>query len=78
MGKIRTCGDAPSNTVERRQLEPATAARAAVFEGIGKPEPLRHDLAGLWSHRIDEKNRLVYGPTTDALIVHQCRYHYTA
>ncbi|WP_060178016.1 Txe/YoeB family addiction module toxin [Streptomyces sp. IMTB 1903] len=52
-------------------------ARRDPFEGTGKPEPLKGDLAGLWSRRIDEKNRLVYEPTADSLIVHQCRYHYS-
>lgn len=46
------------------------------FDGIGKPEPLRGDLAGFWSRRIDERNRLVYrvqGPTLEIIA---CRGHY--
>ena len=46
------------------------------FEGIGKPEPLKHDLAGYWSRRIDHEHRLVYGVTDEAIIILQCRYHY--
>lgn len=46
------------------------------FEGIGKPEPLKHDLAGYWSRRIDQEHRLVYGVTDEAIIILQCRYHY--
>jgi len=46
------------------------------FEGTGKPEPLRGDLAGFWSRRIDREHRLVYRPTADALLIAQCRYHY--
>ncbi|MEG1313318.1 MAG: Txe/YoeB family addiction module toxin, partial [Bacilli bacterium] len=46
------------------------------FEGIGKPEPLLGDLSGLWSRRIDEKNRLVYDVTDAAITVISCRYHY--
>ncbi|WP_243547347.1 Txe/YoeB family addiction module toxin [Pseudodesulfovibrio tunisiensis] len=48
------------------------------FEGTGKPEPLRFDLAGYWSRRIDHEHRLVYkfDGKTDTLIVVQCRYHY--
>lgn len=46
------------------------------FEGIGKPEPLLGDLAGFWSRRIDEKNRLVYEVTEAAITVISCRYHY--
>lgn len=48
------------------------------FEGRGKPEPLRFDLAGYWSRRIDREHRLVYAHDSeaDALIIAQCRYHY--
>jgi len=46
------------------------------FEGIGKPEPLLGDLSGLWSRRIDEKNRLVYEVTDVAITIISCRYHY--
>lgn len=53
------------------------AARAP-FEGIGKPEPLRGDLSGYWSRRIDEANRLVYRASDDDLVIVACRYHYAA
>ena len=46
------------------------------FEGTGKPEPLRGDLAGFWSRRIDREHRLVYRVTDTSLEVAQCRYHY--
>ena len=46
------------------------------FSGIGKPEPLRNELAGWWSRRIDQEHRLVYQMRGDQLIVGQCRYHY--
>ena len=46
------------------------------FEGTGKPEPLRYNLTGLWSRRINLDHRLVYRVENDAIIVHQCRYHY--
>jgi toxin YoeB len=46
------------------------------FQGIGKPEPLRGDLRGWWSRRIDQEHRLVYRPADDALLIAQCRYHY--
>ena len=46
------------------------------FEGIGKPEPLKHALAGAWSRRIDEANRLVYTVTEQYVIVLQACYHY--
>ena len=46
------------------------------FEGIGKPEPLRENLSGYWSRRIDETNRLVYQVTDEYITVISCRYHY--
>ena len=46
------------------------------FEGIGKPEPLRENLSGFWSRRIDEKNRIVYVEDESALTIISCRYHY--
>jgi len=46
------------------------------FEGVGKPEPLRHALAGYWSRRIDDEHRLVYKLDKDAIVIAQARYHY--
>jgi toxin YoeB len=46
------------------------------FEGTGKPEPLKGDLAGYWSRRIDREHRLVYRVTETSLEIAQCRYHY--
>ena len=47
------------------------------FEGIGKPEQLRHALAGAWSRRIDEEHRLVYLVDGDDIVVLQARFHYS-
>ena len=46
------------------------------FDGIGKPEPLKHNLSGFWSRRIDDEHRLVYAIDDDRILVAQCRYHY--
>lgn len=46
------------------------------FSGIGKPEPLRENLSGFWSRRIDDTNRLVYAVDDDELAIIACRYHY--
>ncbi len=46
------------------------------FEGIGKPEPLKYDLSGCWSRRIDDTNRIVYRINNDILEILQCRTHY--
>lgn len=46
------------------------------FMGIGKPEPLKENLSGFWSRRIDDTNRLVYVADANTLTVISCRYHY--
>ena len=46
------------------------------FEGKGKPEPLKYDLAGLWSRRIDREHRLVYRVEKSDVFIYSCRYHY--
>ncbi len=46
------------------------------FVGIGKPEPLKENLAGFWSRRIDDTNRLVYAIDDKAVTIISCRYHY--
>jgi toxin YoeB len=48
----------------------------APLEGIGKPEPLIGDLAGLWSRRIDDANRLVYAVEDDVVKLYRLRKHY--
>lgn len=51
-------------------------SRRMPFEGKGKPEPLKHNLAGFWSRRITEEHQLVYAVADDALMIASCRYHY--
>ncbi|AYF32781.1 Txe/YoeB family addiction module toxin [Vreelandella alkaliphila] len=46
------------------------------FGGVGKPEPLKHGLAGYWSRRINEEHRMIYKVTDNALLIAQLRYHY--
>ncbi len=50
--------------------------RRSPFSGIGKPEPLKHELAGMWSRRINAEHRLVYRVERDRIYIAQCRYHY--
>jgi toxin YoeB len=52
------------------------ACLADLFKGIGKPEPLKGNLTGLWSRRIDREHRLVYAVESDAIYIVACRYHY--
>ena len=47
------------------------------FRGIGKPEPLKGELSGYWSRRINAEHRLVYQVSNDVLIIISCRYHYS-
>ncbi|MFT4122490.1 MAG: Txe/YoeB family addiction module toxin [Microbacteriaceae bacterium] len=68
-------------TQDRRTLKRINALIADVlrgdpFEGIGNPEPLRHQLAGAWSRRIDDVHRLVYLVTDRYVVVLQARDHY--
>jgi toxin YoeB len=46
------------------------------YAGKGKPEPLKYDLAGLWSRRIDREHRLVYQVKEKELLIYSCKYHY--
>ncbi len=46
------------------------------YRGIGKPEPLRHELSGYWSRRITDEHRLVYRVDADLLTIVACKYHY--
>ncbi len=50
--------------------------RRCPFEGVGKPEPLKANLSGFWSRRIDGSNRLVYAVDGNQLTIISCRYHY--
>lgn len=46
------------------------------FEGIGQPEPLKHNLSGWWSRRTNLEHRLVYKVLNSGILIAQCRYHY--
>ncbi|OOR99560.1 toxin YoeB [Haemophilus paracuniculus] len=60
----------------KRINELIKAITSSPFEGIGKPEPLKHNLAGFWSRRINEEHRLVYTIKDQAILIAACRYHY--
>ena len=51
-------------------------AQRSPFRGIGKPEPLKGELSGYWSRRINEEQRLVYQMSETVLTIISCRYHY--
>lgn len=67
--------DQDKKTLKRLNLLITASARDP-FAGIGKPEPLRGELSGYWSRRIDEANRLVYRITDTELVIIACRFHY--
>ena len=46
------------------------------FEGIGKPEPLKHNFSGYWSRRINNEHRIFYKIEDDSILIAQLRYHY--
>ncbi len=60
----------------RRINELIKSIRRTPYEGIGKPEPLRENLQGWWSRRIDDSNRIVYRVEKDTVIVASCKNHY--
>jgi toxin YoeB len=57
-------------------LELVDASLRDPFSGLGKPEPLKHVLAGTWSRRLGQEHRLVYLVLEDRVVFLQCRYHY--
>ena len=59
----------------KRIHELIAATKTDPFAGIGKPEPLKHALAGFWSRRITDEHRMVYKVEKDALLIAQLRYH---
>jgi toxin YoeB len=60
----------------KRINELIKSATRTPFEGLGNPEPLKHQLAGFWSRKIDSEHRLVYTIQDENLIIASCRYHY--
>jgi toxin YoeB len=59
-----------------RILDLMTAILADPFQGIGKPEPLRHEFSGCWSRRITHEHRMIYRVFADRVEFVQTRYHY--
>jgi len=70
------CWQKTDKKVLKRINQLISAIQRSPFEGIGKPEPLKHALSGYCSRRIDSENRIVYRTDDDALLIAQLRYHY--
>lgn len=62
--------------IYRKILKLLEVISATPFLGIGKPEPLKENLSGWWSRRINREHRLVYRVEEDKIIILSCRYHY--
>lgn len=62
--------------IHRKIIEFIKVIERTPFTGIGKPEPLKHNLSGYWSRRINQEHRLVYQVTETDIIIISCRYHY--
>jgi toxin YoeB len=62
--------------VALRLIELIEATRGDPFRGVGKPEPLRHSMAGCWARRITQEHRMVYRVTETRIEFLQARYHY--
>lgn len=60
----------------KKVFELMEAIQADPFKGIGKPEPLKNELRGFWSRRINDEHRIVYTVTTEYIIIISCRSHY--
>jgi toxin YoeB len=69
------CQENDMKLVKRINLLLKDALRSP-FAGLGKPEPLKADLSGYWSRRINDEHRLVYGISEGNLVIIACRFHY--
>lgn len=62
--------------VHKKIVELIKDINRSPFAGLGKPEPLKHELSGYWSRRINDEHRLVYKVTDTDIIIIACKYHY--
>jgi len=65
-----------NEVVQKRIIALKNAIIESPYTGIGKPEPLKYELAGKWSRRIDRKNRFVYSVENDTLYIFSLKGHY--
>ena len=62
--------------IQRKIIELIKHIDRHPFQGLGKPEALKHDLSSYWSRRINQEHRLVYKVTNEEIIILSCKYHY--
>jgi len=72
-----TYGDSTDKKMLKRINTLIKDIKRSPYEGIGKPEPLKHGLAGYWSRRINDEHRIVYKFENDTILIAQLRYHYS-
>jgi toxin YoeB len=65
-----------NKTVQQKITDLTKSILITPFEGIGKPEPLKHQMTGLWSRRITREDRFVYEVKDDLIIIHSLKGHY--
>ncbi len=65
-----------NKAITRKIVTLIEAIMLSPFEGIGKPEPLKHNLAGYWSRRINKEHRLIYEVTDDVVFILSAKGHY--
>ena len=65
-----------NDKIQNRISELINSIEIDPFEGIGKPEPLKYQLSGKWSRRIDKANRIIYEIMEDLIVIHSLRGHY--
>ena len=65
-----------TNAIKNKISSLITSIETSPFTGIGKPEPLRYEMAGKWSRRIDAKNRIIYSVSNNRVLIHSLKGHY--
>lgn len=65
-----------NTSITKKITKLINAIQEKPFEGIGKPEPLKHDLNGMWSRRINKEHRIVYEVSNEIIFVHSLKGHY--
>ena len=65
-----------SYTIKNKITKLISSIEVSPFTGIGKPEPLRYEMAGKWSRRIDTQNRIIYSVENNTIKIHSLRGHY--
>lgn len=64
-------------SIQKRITKLIESIHTSPFQGIGKPEPLKYNLTGLWSRRINKEHRLIYELLNDEIVIHSLKGHYS-